>query len=36
MLPLWIRVLLVVITGPAMIAGAWVRMQARLALKEQR
>ena len=35
-LPLWIRVLLVVITGPAMIAGAWVRMQARLALKEQR
>ena len=30
-LPLWIRALLVVTAGPAMMAGAWVRMQARLA-----
>ena len=29
--PLWMRIFLVVTTGPAMIAGAWVRMQARLA-----
>ena len=34
-LPLWIRALLVLTTGPGMIAGAWIRMQARLALKEQ-
>jgi hypothetical protein len=32
-LPLWIRILLLVTTGPAMLAGAWVRMQARLALE---
>lgn len=31
-LPLWIRALLVVTTGPAFMAGAWVRMQARLAM----
>jgi hypothetical protein len=31
-LPLWIRALLVVTTGPAVMAGAWVRMQARLAM----
>lgn len=31
-LPLWFRTLLVVTTGPAMMAGAWVRMQARLAM----
>jgi hypothetical protein len=30
-LPLWIRGLLVLTTGPAMMTGAWVRMQARLA-----
>ena len=30
-LPLWIRALLVLTTGPAMMMGAWVRMQARLA-----
>jgi hypothetical protein len=30
-LPLWIRALLVLTTGPAMMAGAWIRMQARLA-----
>lgn len=33
-LPVWIRALLVLTTGPGMVAGAWVRMQARLALKE--
>jgi hypothetical protein len=33
-LPIWIRVLLVVTTGPAMMAGAWIRMQARLAQGE--
>lgn len=33
-LPLWIRALLIVTTGPAMMAGAWVRMQARLAMRE--
>lgn len=33
-LPLWIRALLVLTTGPAMMAGAWVRMQARLAMRE--
>ena len=32
-LPLWMRILLVVTTGPAMLAGAWIRMQARLALE---
>lgn len=32
-LPLWIRLLLLVTTGPAMVAGAWVRMQARLAME---
>jgi len=31
-LPLWIRTLLVLTTGPAMLAGAWVCMQARLAM----
>jgi hypothetical protein len=30
-LPLWIRGLLVLTTGPAMMAGAWIRMQARMA-----
>ncbi|HZI79148.1 MAG TPA: hypothetical protein VFD69_06525 [Vicinamibacterales bacterium] len=30
-LPFWIRALLVLTTGPAMMAGAWIRMQARLA-----
>ncbi len=34
-LPLWIRGLLVLTTGPAMMAGAWVRMQARLATGER-
>ena len=29
-LPIWIRTLLLVTTGPGMVAGAWVRMQARL------
>ena len=33
-LPLWIRALLLLTTGPAMVAGAWVRMQARLAMRE--
>jgi len=32
-LPLWIRLVLLVTTGPAMVAGAWVRMQARLAME---
>jgi uncharacterized membrane protein YeaQ/YmgE (transglycosylase-associated protein family) len=32
-LPLWTRILLLVTTGPAMLAGAWIRMQARLALE---
>ena len=32
-LPLWTRLLLLVTTGPAMLAGAWIRMQARLALE---
>jgi hypothetical protein len=31
-LPLWIRALLVLTTGPAMMMGAWVRMHARLAM----
>ena len=35
-LPLWIRGLLVLTTGPAMMAGAWVRYQARLATREPR
>ena len=30
-IPIWIRMLLVLTTGPGMVAGAWVRMQARLA-----
>jgi hypothetical protein len=34
-LPLWIRALLVLTTGPAMLAGAWIRMQARLATGER-
>lgn len=29
--PIWMRVLLIVITGPGMIVGAWVRGQARMA-----
>jgi hypothetical protein len=33
-LPLWFRALAVLTTGPAMMAGAWVRMQARLATGE--
>ena len=32
-LPFWIRTLLVLTTGPGMVAGAWVRMQARLATR---
>jgi uncharacterized membrane protein YeaQ/YmgE (transglycosylase-associated protein family) len=32
-LPLWTRILLLVTAGPAMVAGAWVRMQARLAME---
>ncbi len=32
-LPLWTRLLLLATTGPAMLAGAWVRMQARLAME---
>lgn len=32
-LPIWIRTLLVLTTGPGMVAGAWVRMQARLATR---
>ena len=34
-LPIWIRALLVLTTGPGMVAGAWIRMQARVALTEQ-
>jgi hypothetical protein len=34
-LPLWFRALLAFTTGPAMMAGAWVRMQARLAAGER-
>jgi hypothetical protein len=26
--PVWMRIALVVVTGPAMLAGAWVRAQA--------
>ena len=33
-LPLWIRVLLVATTGPAMMAGAWIHWQARLAMRD--
>jgi hypothetical protein len=33
-LPLWFRVLAALTTGPAMMAGAWIRMQARLAAGE--
>jgi hypothetical protein len=33
-LPLWIRALLVLTTGPAMMAGAWICLQARLATRE--
>jgi len=32
-LPIWMRTLLLVTTGPAMLAGAWIRMKARLALE---
>lgn len=32
-LPIWIRTVLVLTTGPGMVAGAWVRMQARLATR---
>ena len=32
-LPIWIRTLVVLTTGPGMVAGAWVRMQARLATR---
>ena len=34
-LPVWIRGLLLLTTGPAMMAGAWIRMQARLATGER-
>ena len=34
-LPVWIRGLVVLTTWPAMMAGAWVRMQARLATGER-
>jgi hypothetical protein len=34
-LPLWFRVLATLTTGPAMMAGAWIRMQARLAMGER-
>jgi hypothetical protein len=34
-LPLWFRALTVLTVGPAMLAGAWIRMQARLATGEQ-
>jgi hypothetical protein len=30
--PLWLRAFLLITTGPAMLAGAWIRMQARFAL----
>jgi hypothetical protein len=30
-LPLWFRGLVLLTTGPAMMAGAWIRGQARLA-----
>ena len=30
-LPIWVRAFLVLTTGPGMMAGAWIRMQARLA-----
>lgn len=33
-LPLWFRALTVLTVGPAMMAGAWIRMQARLATGE--
>jgi hypothetical protein len=33
-LPLWYRVLLLLTTGPALMAGAWVSLQARFALAE--
>jgi hypothetical protein len=32
-LPIWTRTLLVLTTGPGIVAGAWVRMQARLATR---
>jgi hypothetical protein len=31
-LPVWVRVLILLTAGPAMLAGAWIRLQARLAL----
>lgn len=34
-LPVWIRGLLVLTTGPAMMAGAWIRTQARMATGER-
>jgi hypothetical protein len=34
-LPIWIRALLLLTTGPAMMAGAWIRMQARMATGER-
>ena len=33
-LPVWIRAVLVLTTGPAMMAGGWIRMQARLAMRD--
>jgi hypothetical protein len=33
-LPIWLRVVLLLTTGPGMVAGAWIRMQARLATGE--
>jgi hypothetical protein len=32
-LPLWFRILSLVVTGPAMLTGAWIRMQARMAME---
>ena len=34
-LPLWFRALALLTTGPAMMTGAWIRMQARLAMGER-
>jgi hypothetical protein len=34
-LPIWFRGLALLTTGPAMMAGAWIRMQARLATGER-
>ena len=31
-LPVWVRAVIIATAGPGMMAGAWIRMQARLAL----